>query len=52
MKKHHCIDCKKEISKHTPYSDSKRCNSCENKRRHKIGIIDALLLAFAGLKEV
>jgi DNA-directed RNA polymerase subunit RPC12/RpoP len=34
MKKYYCIDCKKEIG-----FGHKRCKSCENKRRHRLGII-------------
>jgi hypothetical protein len=35
--KHYCIDCKKEISSR---NDSKRCHSCENKRKYKEGILN------------
>jgi len=32
--RYYCVDCNKELSRR----ESKRCHSCENKRRHKIGI--------------
>jgi hypothetical protein len=38
-KKHYCKDCNKKIKIYF----SKRCNTCENKRRHKLGIINSHL---------
>lgn len=35
----YCIDCGKEIKLYF----SKRCNSCENKRRHLVGILNSYL---------
>jgi hypothetical protein len=34
-----CVDCKKFLGKWSDSNKSKRCNSCENKRRHKLGIL-------------
>lgn len=34
----YCKDCKKELNSEAKYSKTKRCKSCENKRRHRLGI--------------
>jgi hypothetical protein len=34
----YCIDCKKELNTEAKYSKTIRCKSCENKRRHRLGI--------------
>lgn len=37
-----CLDCGKKLSKQTSkINKPKRCHSCENKRRHRLGIIDS-----------
>lgn len=37
-----CIDCGKKLGKSAGYNNKiKRCHSCENKRRHKLGILNS-----------
>jgi hypothetical protein len=33
-----CSDCKKELNSEAKYSKTIKCHSCENKRRHRLGI--------------
>jgi hypothetical protein len=42
MKK--CLNCKKELGKGFKYNQAKRCHSCENKRRHHLGLFGRMNL--------
>ncbi len=42
MKKY-CIICKKTLGKYAKQNKSKRCRSCETKRKHRLGIINVRL---------
>ena len=41
--KNTCIDCNKKLNIMSVFEKTKRCHSCENKRRHKLGIINSRL---------
>src|SRR5574343_472095 len=36
-----CIDCNKILCKSAKYNTTKRCRSCEAKRKHKLGILNS-----------